>query len=386
MVQAHQGVAHPVRQILGMNFLGFSPAGFFRAGKPEYHPFGNGPWPCLNKIAPHYKDLVISTCMVTKVNGMPVPKGYFECPQCGFAYTRQGPDCKEEDRYRYTKLMSLGPYWETQFGRLNADQNLSSTEIARRLHVDVGTVIKRQRMLRTGSKRDIRQERARAFEKRRAIRRKRWGRIVLNHPNMSRKDLYRFAPQDYLWLYNKDRAWLMDHLPERRPRKNYGDFRVDWRERDQILKEEVVRAAMDLRQQPGKPKRITIQAISGHIGRVIILVRNSLEKLPETKASLETVLESVEEFRIRRLRYVVRALQEEGKPLSLWRVLSRAGIRPGCSDRVAEEIRRVVAGEVTGDDLRSDCHMTLSKPKRKKRLKISRTVTLQENALAGGAS
>jgi len=344
VVRTARCVVHPLRHILVMNFLGFLPAEFFKTGRQEYQPFGQGPWPCLNKIAPHYGQPIITTCTISRADNAPAPVGHFACPQCGLVYTRRGPDRLEEDRYRISRLMSLGPFWEAQFLRIASDESLSSREIARRLHVDVGTIIeRRKRLCGEGGDRGQNGKGQQGFEKRRAIRRERWLTFTRSHPGLNRKQLYRLAPQDFMWLYKNDRTWLWDQLPKPLPKKKYADRRVDWQERDRTLQQEVVRAAAEIRHQPGKPVRVTARAVSDRIGSPAILIRRYLQNLPETSAALESVVESVEDFQIRRVRYTAAKLRNVGTPLATWRILKAAGIKPGCSERVAEDIEKALA-------------------------------------------
>lgn len=76
----------PVWHLLLIRFLGYTAGEFFaRLGEPR-HPFMEGPWPCLNPVAPHFREKVISHCDVEVRNGQ--PKGTFRC-ECGFhVYSR----------------------------------------------------------------------------------------------------------------------------------------------------------------------------------------------------------------------------------------------------------------------------------------------------------
>lgn len=56
-------IHHPIRHLLLMNFLGVSAEEFF-IGFIEYKPFGQGPYPCLNKASEHYGEMKIQNCEV----------------------------------------------------------------------------------------------------------------------------------------------------------------------------------------------------------------------------------------------------------------------------------------------------------------------------------
>jgi predicted DNA-binding protein YlxM (UPF0122 family) len=346
LVRNSSAVTHPVRHVLLMNFLGHSPVEFFCTGKEEYRPFGKGPWPCLNKIAPHYRQPIITTFTASWDSKNHVLVGRFACPSCGFLYTRRGPDRQAEDQYRVTRVLALGSFWETEFARLASDKSLSVHELARRLKVDRTTVNDRLKKLRGKcGNQDKKRKRAKEFKQRRTIRRKRWLSLLVSNPGLTRTELRRRAPTDFSWLYRCDRGWLYMRLPKPLPNNRYVEQRVDWAERDQTIPEEVIQAAAEIRQSPGKPLRVTRTAIAKRTGHGTIIDQGSLANLPKTKAVLDSVVESVEEFQVRRVRYVVGLLRKEEKPLVAWLIAIRAGIQGRRSECVTAEIEMAIAGE-----------------------------------------
>src|SRR5699024_12256617 len=56
---------HPLRHLFFLYFLGKDVEELFRV-REDLGPFGKGPWPCLNKAADHYKQLVISNVKITR--------------------------------------------------------------------------------------------------------------------------------------------------------------------------------------------------------------------------------------------------------------------------------------------------------------------------------
>jgi hypothetical protein len=131
----------PIQHLLLMQFLGHSAEAFFSL-PPEHKPFGNGPWPCLNPICQHYRQLHIynydlSFSYKSGTSGRPI--GIFSC-ECGFTYCRLGPDRSPEDIFRSSRIKSYGSTWETKLRNLWEDNTVSMHGIARQLGTYLTTV------------------------------------------------------------------------------------------------------------------------------------------------------------------------------------------------------------------------------------------------------
>jgi hypothetical protein len=71
------------------------------------------------------------------------------------------------------------------------------------------------------------------------------------------------------------------------------------------------------------------------------LLQKHLNKLPQTKKLIEKDYETVEEFQIRRVKYVAEKLRECGE-LVEWKLIKEAGLRPGYSREVAKQIEKEI--------------------------------------------
>lgn len=89
MLRKKNKTSHPIRHLLLARFLGISINDLFNK-KLKYKPFGDGPWPCLNKASNHYLQHVVTDMKVTYGTDVKRPIGTFKC-SCGFIYTRSGP-------------------------------------------------------------------------------------------------------------------------------------------------------------------------------------------------------------------------------------------------------------------------------------------------------
>ena len=93
-----------------IKFLGIGIRDIFNK-KIEYKPFGDGPWPCMNKICDNYRKKVIDDVEISYNSKKKSPVGKFKC-DCGYTYSRVGPDKSEEDLYRIGKVIEMGSLWE----------------------------------------------------------------------------------------------------------------------------------------------------------------------------------------------------------------------------------------------------------------------------------
>jgi hypothetical protein len=131
--------SHPLHHLLLIHFLGYSVKEMFNQSL-DYQPFGKGPWPCLNATSKHYKRHIIHECVVTPIRTNPsAVVATFAC-ECGYVYTRSGPDSSCEDCYRYTTVKSYGPIWEAKLQELWLNTRCSLPMIGRELGVGKDTV------------------------------------------------------------------------------------------------------------------------------------------------------------------------------------------------------------------------------------------------------
>jgi len=90
----------------------------------------------------------------------------------------------------------------------------------------------------------------------------------------------------------------------------------------------------------GKPERITWSTIGGKLG-VSEWLSKKKEKLPMTKAYIESDLESLEEYHIRKIKWAVEELQMQGKEITLWNIAETAGVKPKYMKGISREVRKI---------------------------------------------
>lgn len=83
LIQRRDRSYHPLQHLL---FTQFVAANFLKKPAPDL-PFGPGPWACVNPLADHRGQQLVSACSVERKNPAIGTRGHFRC-SCGFYYTR----------------------------------------------------------------------------------------------------------------------------------------------------------------------------------------------------------------------------------------------------------------------------------------------------------
>ena len=330
--------SHPIHHLLLINFLQLDLASVLLGQVPQIQPFGNGPWPCLNPACTQFRQAVITTCLQSRNSESGSPIGTFTCA-CGFTYSRSGPDSVPEDHYRIGRLVSVGPVWERRLWQIAIVERRSFRAAARQLGVAVETVQRHLKRLAVENHDPVSHSYVPANTKLSGYR-NRWLKIRGAYPEAGMLALRRLDKAAYTCLYRNDRQWLKIHSPPRQQRSSHKGT-VDWAARDAHLFQQIVPAAMAIMQAQGKPIRVTLTRVGKQLGALSLLV-NKLNLLPRTRAALDSVVETKDEFAIRRLRVSAQKLLQDGETLAEWKLLRIAGIRPGYSPRIARELKNLM--------------------------------------------
>nr|WP_144920539.1 TnsD family Tn7-like transposition protein [Paenibacillus bovis] len=352
---------HPFRHLLLLYFFDQDIDSFFQI-KEDDGPFGSGPWPCLNKAAKHYKDLVISEVKIKTRDKVLV--GNFSC-SCGFEYTRIGPDKSEEDKWSKSRITAYGNTWEEKFEGL-VNMGVSRKKIALELDVSLKTVYNRIALQKTSP------ELTEKYRKELLEWREQF-------PNSNRKQFQMELKKTFTYLYNHDREWLDANFPSKRDTlhtpnnsnitlKNNTENRIeyyrslilnaikecpdvtrtqlsqkfqraykylsetdkewfdanipqtrqattitnatDWELRDQEYYQKIKEIYPELMALE-KPVRITGTFFSKRLNIFNLAIKSYVEKLPKTNKLLNEITETVQEFRIRRCCLVIDQMLEE---------------------------------------------------------------------------
>jgi hypothetical protein len=339
LVQETPYAQHPLHHLLLMQFLRCTAEAFFNL-PVERHPFGEGPWPCLNPGSDHYRQPVIRECQITYAGeaGKP-PIGQFVC-ECGFAYRRRGPDQSPEDRFRYGRVKSFGPVWKEALRALWENPSISLEQAAHQLGVIPNTVKRYAALMGLSFPRPARggiAVRAPVLRppkdpgRRLAIRdqyRATWLSLLERHPEASVNMLRRMEPRAHMWLYRHDADWLAAHAPQSKTRKHKGHTSyspVYWQKRDVQLAEAVKAAAARLKNTAGPPIQVTVTGVAREIGKAT-LIKTQLSRLPLTAEALAQVAETREDFAVRRIEWATESYRQEHICPTRTEFVRRAGV------------------------------------------------------------
>lgn len=358
LVRSPKSAQHPLHHLLLIQFLGHTAESFFQL-PAEYQPFGRGSWPCLNPICDHFRRRRIKNyCLsYSQENGRPI--GTFRCHCCSFVYSRIGPDQSREDWYRYSRVESYGGVWESALKDWWIDKSISLREIARQMEVDPQTVKSHATRLKLRfprpTKRPTQQTTkqlttepgyvAAINQNELEMNRVAWLSLREENPEAGGKLLRSLLPRVYMWLYRNDREWLKAYIPPRQ--QTVSPSRVDWESRDTQWAIAAKLSAERLKSAPERPVQITVAAIARDIGQ-LANIQKHLDRLPLTAQALAEVVETREEFAVRRVEYAAKCFRQENVCPKEWQIVRRAGLRPDME--AAQQVKEAVATALTSLD------------------------------------
>lgn len=345
-------VKPPLHHILLMIFLNCNAEEVFTKFE-EFKPFGEGPWPCLNPVAKHYQQMLITECRVTDspVKGKAGrPRGDFHC-SCGFIYTRTGPDTSEKDKLRFDSVISYGQIWEKALHKQWNDRSKTMVQIAENLGlipfsitrhaIRLGLPFPRQSPgSRPTSKQVIERysNTRKTLEEARERYRQEWLTIRKANPKAGRLELISLSYYTYWWLRRNDVEWLEENIPPSQTPLP-PPTRVDWESVDKELSMAVGAAVSKIKGTEGRPVRVSVTAIIKEVGHRA-WIEKCLDRLPLTDGVISENLESYKACSIRRVQWAVASYQEKGKTPTRLQLMVRAGVRTkaGNTPEVQSEI------------------------------------------------
>ncbi len=299
---------HPFRHLLLIHFLGEDIYSFMEV-KEDNGPFGEGPWPCLNRVAKHYKEDIIQEFLIEgRKYGF---IGIFTC-SCGFSYTRKGPDTEGENKYEYYSIYRFGDEWISKLYSLH-EKGYNLSQIAQQLNTTSGTVKNYLTNPPSYKKKFFKLESYKRQMKE----------LMRKFPEYHRFDLYKIAPKIYDYLWKNDLNWFEETLPQRRKRVQHKQI-INWEERDKEYTK-LIKSCYNELMQLDKPVRIS-KSIIGKKLDILSNLEKQIEKLPKSKALLHSIIETVREYQYRRCTKIIDELMEKNETISLSKIKNIANI------------------------------------------------------------
>jgi hypothetical protein len=284
-------LVHPIRHLLFIEFLFGSVNNIINFKELEYRPFGEGPWPCLNPVASHYKKDVITKLEISTRSTGDKPLGIFKC-NCGYCYTRLGPDKNIDDRYSKRTVKTYGDIWINELKNHIISRKYGIKRIASIMECDsktVGAYAKELgvfELLNSKMKTYLKNERnePRYLENLEEQYKLDILTLIKENPDLKKSEVIKILNKQCTWMYRYRKEWLYSVLPQRmdehmdnRNVKRY----VDWESRDNELSEIVSNIISDMIKHN---KKITISAISKELR---FPLKKYLTKLPKIQKILE---------------------------------------------------------------------------------------------------
>lgn len=310
-------IVHPIKHILLIYFLVDKNIGEFFCEIEEKEPFGKGPWPCLNPICKKYNKKVIKNVEIKNAYKSRLLNGIFKCEFCDYTYRRKGPDKLDSDIYKKNKVLDYGQMWEDEFVKC-IERGDKKTDIEKRMGVYHQFIeyymehkqFKPKPQFSIEKKRDNFEEYTNDIKE-----------YIKKNPTKNKTMIAKEMVRQVAWLRCNNPEWLEKNLPKAR-KFEPNIVELDYNKIDlEICKniEMIYKELMELE----KPRRITLSLIE-KLAKTNIYRR--LDKLPKAKIYLDSVLESVDEFRARRVQAYCDRLIREKKYKTRTKVLQDTSI------------------------------------------------------------
>lgn len=338
---------HPLRHLLFLHFLGQDIEGFFRKIDNAYNPFGEPPWPCLNKAIGHYRQEIINQVQITPDYKTRLPVGTFTC-SCGFSYSRRGPDKMLEDRYRIGRIKAFGEEWDKLLVKKLKGNKYALRAIAREMGCDPKTILKKDIDLQIyalhseiDNKNEIQTERIEEdyYKAIPEAYKEKLKEVMKQNPSLSRTQLRGLINKEYTYIYRRDKEWLFMQLPPVLKPKG-GKRSVDWEKKDQELLSLLQKEYQQLISKE-KPIRITCSLLGRRVGQLALLEKKG-ELLPKSLSYLSLVTETVEAFQLRRCKKIIDKQWNIDEQIKLWEICRLGGVRTEAFNNIKTELEKYV--------------------------------------------
>jgi hypothetical protein len=332
---------YPIRHLMLARFLGIEIEELF-IKELSYRPFGEGPWVCLNPAADHFLEPVVENLLIKYRRRNKNVNGFFSC-SCGFEYMETVIKEKGErgkEQRRFVRVVKYGPLWEAKAREL-LESGVSIQEVAARLNADVKTIKKyalKKEQGKSGKAAVQKGISSAEFEIKRRFHREKWLQIIRDNPDKGRLELRRLGKYTCTWLCKNDREWWEKNTPAKKYIQAYSN--VDWEARDKEILESVRQTVQEILESDEKPQRISLRLIKTRSRLKSFDLQ--LDKLPLTKAFINSVIEAPMELHKRRIQWAIDKLNEEGKALTVTNITAMTGVGNRYRKQVVEEIKRVL--------------------------------------------
>jgi transposase-like protein len=312
----------PLRHLLLVGLYGIGVEDFLdhqsavRGGPPARQNVGE----CANPVCPLFSPSDERKLARRIYNGSGQP---YRCNTCGCVF--------EDYRPSHVRFLETGSRWDQAFAEAVVE-GASALELARRFGVS-------RRLVRCHADRldvwndgwgDRAEHSLSAYHAAEARlkeeKREEYLRLRRANPEMTRTQIRNTDYALFSWLQAHDNAWLLANMPEKR-RLGTGPRlpSVDWHKRDTQLCQDVRAAAERLLDRDDEPVRLTRASI-GREANARVLVASRDERLPMTNAFVDGMVETIDAFTRRRIRWQAARCIKENRIPTFSELLEDSGI------------------------------------------------------------
>lgn len=241
---------------------------------------------------------------------------------------------------RFVRVVKYGPLWEAKVREL-LESGMGTQEVAARLNADIKTVKRyafKKEQGKSGKTAEEKGISSAEFEIKKRFHREKWLQIVRENPDKGRLELRRLAKYTCVWLCKNDREWWEKNIPAKKYVQAYSN--VDWEARDEEILKCVRQTVQNILESDEKPQRISLRLIKTMSG--LKSFDFQLDKLPLTKAFINSVIETPIDLHKRRIQWAIRKLKEEGKEFGVYTIVDMIGVGNRYRKQVMEEVKRVL--------------------------------------------
>jgi len=330
LTQNSERHGHPIRHLLFIEFL-YGGLEEFLQSNDNYKPFGSGPWKCLNPIAEHYGKEVINSSKVKKYKHDNKLIATFEC-NCGFIYT------KKQHSDDQICVKQFGDLWEKKLTEIINNEVNNINEIARQMQCAPRTVLNHASKLGLIDKINTSQKNMKKIDTNSTDKslmkeyKDLLEKYVRNNPEKNRSEIKKAITKEYNYVFLNDRQWIEQCLQGLRS-KSQGGVEKSWVDIDIELSQKVEDAAKLLLRQ-NKLVRIIKYSISKTISYSGIRNDEILEKLPKTKEVLEKYIETILDFKKRKLGALIKEMCQNNEQVSISKLSRKLWINKEDSQRL----------------------------------------------------
>lgn len=327
----------PLHHILLMEFLNGSVQKFYQSA-PDNEPYGKGPWPCINKICCHYGKDGAEKISVTYLNGQTI--GHFQCTDCGMKYQRSQPWQTFEEYAGHAVILDYGDYWHEMLRECVEIKKLNQAETAKVMKSSTETVKKRAEEI--GLNFDVNRKSCIYREKnwkeidRSKYFRQKVSNVLVEHPELTAKELDELVPGAYAWFHKNDFQWLKERLVTEQDKQYWAVW-----EQEQL---KLLRGAYECIKKNGDPdRRITIGWLCTTAGLRECDIKGRLHRFPDLRYFVNDVVESKEEWLRRRFIEIAKNKELSGEKVTIADIKRSMSLKPDTYRKYAKYIKNLIA-------------------------------------------